>query len=106
MTRFMMSLDDAVDLVLYAFENGEPGDQFVHKAPATTIGTLAEAVRRVFRASNPIRTIGTRHGEKRYETLLTREEMSRAVDRGDYFRVEADVRGRKQGGRTYGLPFG
>jgi UDP-N-acetylglucosamine 4,6-dehydratase/5-epimerase len=93
MTRFMMSLDDAVDLVLYAFEHGGPGDLFVQKAPATTIGTLAEAVKRVFQADNPVRIIGTRHGEKLYETLLTREEMVRAVDLGDYFQVAADIRG-------------
>jgi UDP-glucose 4-epimerase len=92
MTRFMMSLDDAVDLVVYAFANAEPGDLFVQKAPAATIGTVAEAVKRVFKADNPIQVIGTRHGEKRYETLLTREEMSRAIDLGGYFRVEADVR--------------
>ena len=78
MTRFMMSLDDAVDLVVYAFQNASPGDLFIEKAPAATIGTLAEAVKRVFRADNPIRVIGTRHGEKLYETLLTREEMVRA----------------------------
>lgn len=92
MTRFMMSLDEAVDLVVYAFTHGEPGDLFVQKAPAATIGTLAAAVKRVFEADNPIRVIGTRHGEKLYETLLTREEMVRAHDLGDYFRVEADVR--------------
>ncbi|MCY2987508.1 MAG: polysaccharide biosynthesis protein [Planctomycetota bacterium] len=92
MTRFMMSLEDAVDLVLYAFEHGDPGDLFVQKAPAATIGTLAEAVKRIFRAENPIQVIGTRHGEKRYETLLTREEMSRADDLGRYYRVEADIR--------------
>jgi len=93
MTRFMMSLDDAVDLVVYAFRHAEPGDLFVQKAPAATIGTLAEAVKRVFQADNPIRVIGTRHGEKLYETLLTREEMVRAIDLGGYFRVPADVRG-------------
>ena len=92
MTRFMMSLDDAVDLVLYAFENADPGELFVQKAPAATIGTLAEATKRVFKADNPLRVIGTRHGEKQYETLLTREEMSRAVDHGSYFCVEADIR--------------
>jgi len=92
MTRFMMSLDDAVDLVIYAFENAEPGDLFVQKAPAATIGTLAEAVKRVFQADNPIHVIGTRHGEKLYETLLTREEMARATDLGAYFRVAADIR--------------
>ncbi len=87
MTRFMMSLDDAVDLVLYAFENGEPGDLFVHKAPAATIGTLAEALLSVLGATNPIQVIGTRHGEKLYETLLTREERARATDLPGYFRV-------------------
>jgi UDP-N-acetylglucosamine 4,6-dehydratase/5-epimerase len=92
MTRFMMSLDGAVDLVLYAFRNARPGDLFVQKAPAATISTLAEAVKRVLEADNPIQVIGTRHGEKLYETLLTREEMIRATDLGDYYRVEADVR--------------
>ena len=92
MTRFMMSIDDAVDLVLYAYNHGEPGDIFVQKAPAATIATLAEAVRRVFSASNPIRSIGTRHGEKLYETLLTREEMANAEDLGGYFRVRPDRR--------------
>jgi UDP-N-acetylglucosamine 4,6-dehydratase/5-epimerase len=92
MTRFMMSIEDAVDLVLYAFQNAEPGDLFVQKAPAATIETLARAVRRVFHADNPIQVIGTRHGEKEYETLLTREEMARCVDMGGYFRVPADQR--------------
>jgi UDP-N-acetylglucosamine 4,6-dehydratase len=92
MTRFMMSIDNAVDLVLYAFSNGEPGDLFVQKAPASTIETLAQALLRVFGASNPIRVIGTRHGEKQYETLLTREEMIRTTDLGDYFRVATDTR--------------
>lgn len=92
MTRFMMSIDDAVDLVLYAFEHGQPGDLFVQKAPSATIATLASAVRQVFGAANPIQIIGTRHGEKAYETLLTREEMLRAVDLGGYFRVPADTR--------------
>lgn len=92
MTRFMMSLEDAVDLVLYAFENGQPGDIFVQKAPAATIGTLAEAVKRVFKADNPVQVIGTRHGEKLYETLLTREERVRAQDLGRYFRIPADTR--------------
>jgi UDP-glucose 4-epimerase len=92
MTRFVMSLEEAVDLVVYAFANGEPGDLFVQKAPAVAIGTLAEAVRRAFRADNPIQVIGTRHGEKLYETLLTHEEMARATDLGKYFRVAADVR--------------
>ncbi|MDO4559088.1 MAG: polysaccharide biosynthesis protein [Planctomycetia bacterium] len=92
MTRFMMSLDEAVDLVLYAFEHAGPGDLFVRKAPASTIGTLAEAVRALFSVTDPIRVIGTRHGEKLYETLLTREEHARSVDMGEYFRVPADVR--------------
>ena len=92
MTRFMMSIEDAVDLVLYAFQEGEPGDLFVQQAPAVAIGTLADALRSVFRASNPVRIIGTRHGEKKYETLLTREEMHRAVDLGGYYRVPADNR--------------
>ncbi|MBU4270480.1 MAG: polysaccharide biosynthesis protein [Planctomycetes bacterium] len=92
MTRFMMSLDDAVDLVIYAFQNASPGDLFIEKAPAATIQTLAEAVKRVFRAENPIHVIGTRHGEKLYETLLTREEMVRAIDLDRYYRVPADVR--------------
>ncbi len=92
MTRFMMSLDDAVDLVVYAFQHASPGDLFIQKAPAATIGTLAEAVKRIFRADNPVQVIGTRHGEKLYETLLTREEITRAIDLGDYYRVAADVR--------------
>ncbi|MEI2690877.1 MAG: polysaccharide biosynthesis protein [Anaerolineae bacterium] len=92
MTRFMMSIDDAVDLVLYAFQHGQPGDLFVQKAPAATIETLAQAMLAVFEASNPIRIIGTRHGEKQYETLLTREEMIHAVDLGGYYRIPADNR--------------
>jgi UDP-glucose 4-epimerase len=92
MTRFMMSIDDAVDLVLYAYEHARPGDIFVQKAPAATIGTLAEAVRRIFHPDHPIECIGTRHGEKLYETLLTREEMARAEDLGKYFRIPADNR--------------
>lgn len=92
MTRFMMSLDDAVDLVLYAFQNAVAGDLFVQKAASATIGTLAEAVKRIFQSDAPIRVIGTRHGEKQYETLMTREEIVRAVDLGAYFRVPADVR--------------
>ena len=92
MTRFMMSIDDAVDLVLYAFQHAEPGDLFVQKAPAATIETLALAVKQVFEADNPIRVIGTRHGEKEFETLLTREEMLRASDLGGYYRVPADNR--------------
>ncbi|MEI6177115.1 MAG: polysaccharide biosynthesis protein [Verrucomicrobiota bacterium] len=92
MTRFMMSLDDAVDLVIYAFQHGKPGDLFVQKAPAATIATLVEAMKRVFNAGNPMHVIGTRHGEKLYETLLTREERARSHDQGDYFRVVADNR--------------
>jgi len=92
MTRFMMSVDDAVDLVLYAFQNGKPGDIFVQKAPAATIETLANALKRLFNAKNEIRIIGTRHGEKLYETLLTREEMANAEDMGDYYRIPSDVR--------------
>jgi len=92
MTRFMMSIDDAVDLVIYAFKNGKPGDIFVQKAPAATIETLAKALITLFKGKNEIRIIGTRHGEKLYETLLTREEMARAEDRGGYYRIPADVR--------------
>lgn len=92
MTRFMMSIDDAVNLVLYAFQHGKPGDLFVQKAPAATIASLASAIKLVFQTDNPIRIIGTRHGEKEYETLLTREEMLRSVDLGDYFQVNADLR--------------
>jgi UDP-glucose 4-epimerase len=92
MTRFMMSIDDAVDLVVYAYEYGQPGDIFVQKAPAATIETLALAVKRIFNAPNPLEVIGTRHGEKLYETLLTREERAKAEDLGDYFRVPADNR--------------
>ncbi len=92
MTRFMMSIEDAVDLVIYAFQHGRPGDVFVQKAPAATIGTLAEAMRRIFKVTNEIKIIGTRHGEKLYETLLTREEMAHAEDLGGYYRVSADTR--------------
>jgi len=92
MTRFMMSIDDAVDLVLYAFRHASPGDIFVQKAPAATIETLALALKKLFKADNPIKIIGTRHGEKLYETLLTREEMQKAEDCGDYYRIPADTR--------------
>jgi len=92
MTRFMMSIDDAIDLVVYAFEHGYPGDVFVQKAPAATIETLAVALKRLFNAHNEIRIIGTRHGEKLYETLLTREEKARAEDMGEYYRIPADIR--------------
>jgi UDP-glucose 4-epimerase len=100
MTRYMMTLDDAVDLVLFAFEHGQPGDIFVQKAPAATIETLAKALLELYKADNPIKVIGTRHGEKLYETLLTREEMVKAVDMGDYFRIPADNRD-----LNYGLYF-
>ena len=92
MTRFMMSIQDAVDLVLFAYQHGAPGDIFVQKAPAVTIGTLALAIQQLFQAPNPIRVIGTRHGEKLFETLLTREEKLKAEDMGSYFRVPADNR--------------
>lgn len=92
MTRFMMTIEGAVDLVLYAFTHGAPGDIFVQKAPSTTIGTLAKAVVQLLDVPNEISIIGTRHGEKLYETLLNREEMAQAVDLGDYYCVPADVR--------------
>jgi len=92
MTRFMMTLDDAVDLVLYAFEHGRNGDLFVQKAPAATIETLAKALIELYQSKSQIRIIGTRHGEKLYETLVTREEMAKAEDMGDYFRIPADNR--------------
>ncbi|MDP0112309.1 nucleoside-diphosphate sugar epimerase/dehydratase [Glaesserella parasuis] len=93
MTRFMMTLDDAVDLVLYAFENGQNGDIFVQKAPAATIATLAKAIAELLSVPNhPIDIIGTRHGEKAFEALLSREEMLHAIDQGYYFRVPADQR--------------
>lgn len=92
MTRFMMTIDDAVELVIYAFKNGKPGDIFVQKAPGATIAMIAEALKRIFKAGNSIRVIGTRHGEKLYETLLTREELSRAEDLGTYYRIPADTR--------------
>ncbi len=92
MTRFIMSLENAVELVLYAFENGNAGDIFVQKAPACTIGDLAVAVKELFKAKNEIRVIGTRHGEKLYETLLNREEMACTHDLGDYYRIPVDAR--------------
>lgn len=92
MTRYLMSLDDAVELVLFAFSNANQGDIFVQKAPASTIGDLAQAVKELFKADNPIEVIGTRHGEKLYETLLTREEMAVATDMGGYYRIPADNR--------------
>jgi UDP-N-acetylglucosamine 4,6-dehydratase/5-epimerase len=92
MTRFMMTIEGAVDLVLYAFANGVPGDVFVQKAPSATIGILAEALLKLLNAKNQVQVIGTRHGEKLYETLLNREEMAHAEDLGDYYRVPADIR--------------
>ncbi len=93
MTRFMMTLDDAVDLVFYAFKNGLPGDIFVQKAPAAKIGVLAKALTELLKKETyPTRVIGTRHGEKRYESLLSREEMTEAEDLGDYYRIPPDLR--------------
>jgi UDP-glucose 4-epimerase len=92
MTRYLMSLEEAVDLVLFAFENGKQGDLFIQKAPASTIGDLAQAIKEIFNALNPVKVIGTRHGEKLYETLCTREEMAKAIDLGDYYRIPADNR--------------
>ena len=93
MTRFMMTLDDAVDLVLFAFSNGKPGDIFVQKAPAATVGVMTKALFELMGKLNyPTRVIGTRHGEKRYESLLSREEMTCAIDMGDYFRIPPDLR--------------
>ena len=92
MTRFMMTLDDAVDLVLYAFEHGQNGDLFVQKAPAATLDVLAKALTELFHSDAKVRSIGTRHGEKLYETLVTREEMAKAEDMGNYFRIPADKR--------------
>ena len=98
MTRFMMTLDDAVDLVIYAFTNGHNGDLFVQKAPAATLETLAEALKQTYSridkkyADTEVKVIGTRHGEKLYETLVTREEMVRAIDMGNYFRIPCDTR--------------
>jgi len=90
MTRFMMTIDDAVDLVLYAFTNGTPGDIFVQKAPAATVATLAQALIELFEADTKTKVIGTRHGEKLYETLLNREEVVKSIDHGDYYRVPSD----------------
>lgn len=92
MTRFMMSLEDSVNLVLYAYEHGRQGDIFVQKAPAATVGTLATALKEIFKKNNPVKVIGTRHGEKLYESLLSREEMARAEDLGKYYRVPSDNR--------------
>ena len=92
MTRFLMSLDDSVDLVLYAFEHGKQGDIFVQKAPASTVADLAEALKRILKRNNPVKIIGTRHGEKLYESLISREEMAKAIDLGGYYRIPADNR--------------
>lgn len=92
MTRYMMTLDDAVDLVLFAFENGNPGDIFVQKSPAATIEVLAKALLELYKKKNPIKIIGTRHGEKLYETLVNREEMVKAEDLGKFYRIPADTR--------------
>jgi UDP-glucose 4-epimerase len=92
MTRFMMSLEDAVELVLFAFKHGRAGDTFIQKAPAATIGQLARVMQKLFNASNEIRVIGTRHGEKKHETLLNREEMVRAEDMKGYYRISSDAR--------------
>ncbi len=98
MTRFMMTLDDAVDLVIYAFTHGHNGDLFVQKAPAATLATLAEALKQIYSKVDPkygeteVKIIGTRHGEKLYETLVTREEMAKAIDMGNYYRIPCDTR--------------
>jgi len=92
MTRFLMSLEDSVDLVLYAYEHGQQGDIFVQKAPASTVADLAQAVKELFKKDNEVRVIGTRHGEKLYESLISREEMAHATDMGDYYRIPADNR--------------
>lgn len=92
MTRFMMTLDDAVDLVIYAFEHGHNGDLFVQKAPAATLDVLAVALKELYNANAEVKTIGTRHGEKLYETLVTREEMAKAIDMGEYYRIPCDTR--------------
>ncbi len=93
MTRFMMSLDEAVDLVVFAYQYGRPGDTFIKKAPAATIGQLARVLKEIFNSDVETRIIGTRHGEKKHESLLTREEFVRAEDMGDYYRIPMDTRG-------------
>lgn len=92
MTRYMMTLDDALDLVLYAFEHGNNGDLFVQKAPAVTLEVLAEALKELYKADTEVKVIGTRHGEKLYETLVTREEMAKSEDMGNYYRIPCDAR--------------
>jgi UDP-glucose 4-epimerase len=100
MTRFMMSLAQSVELVLYAFEKGRPGDLFIQKSPAATIGQLARVLRDIFKVKNEVKVIGTRHGEKKHETLANREELVRAEDLGAYYRIVSDTRG-----LDYGLFF-
>lgn len=92
MTRFLMSLEESVDLVIYAFEHAQPGDIFVQKAPASTVSDLAQAMKELLNSNSEVKVIGTRHGEKLYESLLSREEMSRADDMGEYYRIPADSR--------------
>jgi len=92
MTRFLMNLDEAVELVIFAFQHGHQGDLFIQKAPASTVGDLAEALKQMFKSKSEIRVIGTRHGEKAHETLMTREEHARSEDMGGYFRIAADNR--------------
>jgi len=92
MTRFMMTLDDAINLVLYAFQNGESGDIYIQKSPASTIADLAQALKELYKVNNEIKIIGTRHGEKLYESLVNREEMIKAIDLGNYYRIPADTR--------------
>lgn len=92
MTRFMMTLDDAVDLVLYAFQHGKNGDLFVQKAPAATLDVLADALKELYKVETPVRIIGTRHGEKLYESLVTREEMAKSIDMGQYYCIPCDSR--------------
>ena len=92
MTRFLMSLDDSVDLVMYAFKNSEQGDLFIQKSPASTLNDLVLALLKVFKANNDIKIIGTRHGENLYESLVSREEMIKSEDLGEYYRIPADYR--------------
>ncbi|GHT65441.1 UDP-glucose 4-epimerase [Bacteroidia bacterium] len=92
MSRYMMTLDDAVDLVIYAWQHGQNGDLFVQKAPAATLNVLAEALKQLYQIDTKVRIIGTRHGEKLYETLVTREEMAKAIDMGNYYRIPCDSR--------------
>jgi len=92
MTRFMMTLEDAVDLVLYAFEHGKNGDLFIQKAPAATLQTLASSLIELYKSNSKVRVIGTRHGEKLYESLVTREEMAKSLDEGNYYRIPCDER--------------